>query len=465
MSRTRVGLVGIVAAGLMLMTAGAASATPEPTSVTTSAREVLSLGDGWFSNTPVYTTVITDVTESVRTKSEDTTETDVKKAGESRVNETTETRTTDAVYQANVLPPINPDGTSVWPAKRGVIPVQFKVTKSGKVEERSVSMPQSRTVTTVSERTVTTPYTATDVTTETTTIKEPIFVSTCPLGDVADDDWSVLGNYEIPAGTTVKDISKVQAGFNWQQGASVGGSLRWDIGTEYGDIHVYYGDSHNWTGQGGSGVNLMDATDDRFDDGNLSVGGTFYNTKAELLQKVGDAKVNNVSLVVDSCWKNGNQRLDIDYVTVGINSADSTKNDPLASKTSIKQDKVEGDWVAGAPTNGPWSVIDVQEGEWVDGPPESIVYGPWTEVSSTAGVQTNEPPAKLVVKKFNDGVQTEVLSETLTSAQADVGGNFRQVDHKYIYNLEASTLSKGDFKVYIQIDGVNLENHGEFTLR
>ena len=32
----------------------------------------------------------------------------------------------------------------------------------------------------------------------------------------------------------------------------------------------------------------MDATDDRFDDGNTSVpGGTFYNTKAQILAKFG----------------------------------------------------------------------------------------------------------------------------------------------------------------------------------
>ena len=74
---------------------------------------------------------------------------------------------------------------------------------------------------------------------------------------------------------------------------------------------------------------------------------------------------------------------------------------------------------------------------------DPVVYGDWTPVSSTESIQTNEPPAKLVVKKFNDGDPTEVLSETLTSAQADVGGNFRQVDHKYIYNLEASSARQG----------------------
>ena len=92
----------------------------------------------------------------------------------------------------------------------------------------------------------------------------------------------MIGKYgQIPEDTTVADITKVQAGFTYQQqGASHTGSLRWDIGTDLGDLHVYYGDSHDWTGTSGTDVNLMDATDDRFDDGNTSVaGGTFYNTR------------------------------------------------------------------------------------------------------------------------------------------------------------------------------------------
>jgi hypothetical protein len=336
------------------------------------------------------------------------------------------------------------------------------VTESGKTEERTVSTPQSREDSTTSERTVTTPYTATDTTTTTTTTKTPLFESVCG-SDVTTP--FILGLYgEIPAGTTVADITKAQAGFHWLEGSSTKGSLRWDIGTDLGDIHVYYGDSHDWTGPGGTGVNLMDATDDRFDDGNTSVaGGTFYNTKQQILDKFAGVKVNNVSLVVESCWAGTDQRLALDYLTVGINGADSTLSDPLAPKTSVSENTDEGEFVAGSPINGPWTVKSVLPGEWVDGTP--VAYGEWTEVSSTVGALTNEPDAKLVVKKFNDGVQTETLSETLTSAQADTGGNFRKVDSKYIYNLEASSLGKGDFKVYIQIDGANLENHGEFTLR
>jgi hypothetical protein len=444
--------------------AGPASATPEPPVTTSSmAREVgYSLGNGWYGNSPVTTTVTTAVSQQVRTRSEDTVESKTEKSTENRTNTTSEERTTDAVHKAQVLPPINPDGSSVWPAKRGVIPVQFKVTKSGKTEERTVSTPQSREVSTTSERTVTTPYTATDTTTTTTTTKTPLFESICGPDDRA---YSVIGKYgEIPAGTEVEDVTKVQAGFSWLEGDSRGGSLRWDIGTELGDIHVYYGDSHDWTGPDGTNVNLMDATDDRFDDGNTSVAGkTFYNTKQQILDKFAGVKVNNVSLVVESCWTGSAQRLALDYLTVGINGADSTLSDPLAPKTSVSENIDEGEYVAGSPTNGPWNATNVQEGPWVNGTP--VAYGPWTEVSSTTGVLTNEPDAKLVVKKYNDGDPVEVLSETLTSAQADVGGNFRKVDSKYLYNLEASSLGKGDFQVFIQIGGVNLENHGVFTLR
>ena len=377
-------LTVVVAAGALLLSAAVLPASAEPQYSTSVERQVLSLGDGWYINSPT----------TVKTTTED--------------SEQVQNRTVAGDSQAQVLPPINPDGSSVWPAKRGVIPVQFKVNQATKTEERVVT------------------------TTTTTVSKTPSFQSVCGPNDTTP---SILGLYdEIPAGTTVEDITKVQAGFTWPQGSSVGGSLRWDIGTDLGDIHIYYGDSHNWTGTGGADVNLMDATDDRFDDSNTSVaGGTFYNTKQQILDKFQGVGVNNVSLVVDSCWTGVDQELSIDYAAVGINGANSTSTNPL-------------DEQVGTPT-------------------QVVTEGTWTEVSSTAPVQTNEPDAKLVVKKYNDGDPVEVLSETLTSAQADVGGNFRKVDGKYLYNLEASSLGKGDFQVFIQIGGVNLSNPGAFTLR
>jgi hypothetical protein len=378
-------LTVVVAAGaIMLMTAGIASASSETT--TSTAREVLDLGNGWFSNSPVTTDVTKDVTQTPRT------------------------RTVPGDFTAQVQQPINPNGTSTWPAKRGVLPVQFKLTKSDKVEQTL------------------------DTVTDTTTVKTPRFESVCGPDDTA---YSVIGKYaQIPTGTTVKDITKVQAGFNFMAGASAKGSLRWDIGTEFGDLHVYYGDGPNWTGDGGTDVNLMDATDNRFDDGNTSIpGGTFYNTKAQILDKVGDAKVNNVSLVVDSCWAGTDQKLDIDYATVGIKGEDSTIANPLAPKTTTSH------------------VVT----------PGTV----WTLIGTSNPVQTNDVPAKLVVKKFNDGNNTEVVNEVLSSAQGDATGMFRQIDGKYMYNLKIESLTgPGDYRVYMNINGQDvLTSPGEFSLR
>jgi hypothetical protein len=378
-------LTVVVAAGaIMLMTAGIASASSETT--TSTAREVLDLGNGWFSNSPVTTDATKDVTQQPRT------------------------HTVPGDFTAQVQQPINPNGTSTWPAKRGVLPVQFKLTKSDKVEQTL------------------------DTVTDTTTVKTPRFESVCGPDDTA---YSVIGKYaQIPTGTTVKDITKVQAGFNFMAGASAKGSLRWDIGTEFGDLHVYYGDGPNWTGDGGTDVNLMDATDNRFDDGNTSIpGGTFYNTKAQILDKVGDAKVNNVSLVVDSCWAGTDQKLDIDYATVGIKGEDSTIANPLAPKTTTSH------------------VVT----------PGTV----WTLIGTSNPVQTNDVPAKLVVKKFNDGNNTEVVNEVLSSAQGDATGMFRQIDGKYMYNLKIESLTgPGDYRVYMNINGQDvLTSPGEFSLR
>jgi hypothetical protein len=383
MSRIRTALVGTVAAGLLLMTASVASAAPVEAS--SSIREVTDLGGGWFSNSQVLTSVTTDVTQQSRT------------------------RTVAGDFTSQIQQPINPDGTSTWPAKRGVIPVQFKLTKSDKIEQ------------------------TTDTVTDTTTVKTPRFESVC---DNSDSAYSVIGKYsQIPAGTTVKDISNVQAEFNYLLGASSGGSLRWDIGTEFGDVHIYYGDSHSWTGTSGSNVNLMDATDDRFDDGNTSVaGGTFYNTKAQMLAKLGDAKVNNVSLVVDSCWNGVNQKPNIVSATVGINGVDSTTVNPLAPRTTTSH------------------VVT----------PGTV----WTQVSTTNPVQTNEPVAFIkVVKQATDTTPIDVIEE-LSSAQGDTTGQFRQIDGKYMYNLKAESLQKGSFKVYMVIGGTQVMNNpGVFELR
>jgi hypothetical protein len=89
--------------------------------------------------------------------------------------------------------------------------------------------------------------------------------------------------------------------------------------------------------------------------------------------------------------------------------------------------------------------------------PTSTVSGP---------VQTNEPVAKIQVMRYNDNNDETLVTETLASAQGDTDGIFRQVDGKYIYNLKAENLGKGDFKVYMVIDGQRVDSSpGIFSLK
>jgi len=438
MSRTKVALVGVVAAGLMLMSAGAASADA-PTVQTSVERQVLDLGNGWKINSPTTVKTTTGVSQQVQSKSSDKTE--------SRPGPVaTETRTVPD-YKAQIQQPINPDGTSTWPAKRGVIPVQFKLTKADRTEQRTGTTTESRTVTTTESRT--------NTITTVTTAQTPSFQSVCGPDDTS---WSVLGLYDnIPDGTTVKDITKLQADFNYVQGSSIGGSLRWDIGTDLGDIHIYYGDSdpgHAWTGTGGTGVNLMDATDDRFDDSNSSVGGgTFYNTKQQILDKFKDVGVNNASMVVDSCWTGVDQRVNVANATVGINGVDHVINNPLNERVESPTQRV---------SEGPWTVTGTSTSPWVAGSP---VFGLWQTVSTSAGVQTNAIPAFIkVVKVAKDQTPIDTIEE-LSSAQGDTTGQFRQIDGKYMYNLKAETLGAGNFNVYMVIDNNVVQAPGVFELK
>lgn len=78
------------------------------------------------------------------------------------------------------------------------------------------------------------------------------------------------------------------------------------------------------------------------------------------------------------------------------------------------------------------------------------------------------PSAYIKVKKFNDGVGYEVVNETLSSAQGDDSGKFRQIDGKYMYNLKIESLiGAGDYMVYMDVngDGTLEEAPGVFSLK
>jgi hypothetical protein len=401
MSRTRVGLVGIVAAGLMLMTAGAASAAP----TVETEFDNIALGNSWWLESP--TQITTDVSTSSETESRDG---------------------ALSSYNAQIRQPINPDGTSTWPAKRGVIPVQFNLTAAPATETRTV--------------------------TETTTAvtKVPSFQS---IGSDSDpsNDWSAL-TYVPPTGTQVGDINALIAHYGWINGTNHGGSLRWQINTSVGTIHVYYGPLPNFTSNAdpGAAQDLADETDNRVD--TSQVGGTFYDNWANVRSsQFASLDVGSIALTVDG-GAGGDQNLNLmsALVRTGSNEsvvtvADSYKGAPDIIDPNIPTSTTFPAWVPGP------SLVESTTGSWVAGP-------------AGTPVQTNAIPAKILVEKYNDGVAETFNSEELSSAQGDTTGTFRQVDGKYIYNLKAETLGKGDFKVFMVINGQKVATSpGVFTLR
>jgi hypothetical protein len=281
-------------------------------------------------------------------------------------------------YTAQIQQPIDADESSVFSKKRGVIPVQFKVTETKKSSFTFESIGSDGPNT--------------------------------PDNDYSNVVWTPPST---PTPMTVADLNSLVANFTWPVGhSSHGGSLRWSIGTPVGQVHVYYGDTHSWTGTSGSGVNLLAATDDRFDTSGIA-GGTFYNTKQQMLDLVGTQPVSWVGLIVDSGWQS-DQVLNLSTASVNGGTA----------------------FVFPAPVN--------------------------------SSFQTNAPTAKIAVQKYNDNSPDGPIDEALSSAQGDTTGTYRQVDGKYIYNLDTAsfnpTQQPGDYKVFLKIDN-NIVGTGAFTLK
>lgn len=189
-------------------------------------------------------------------------------------------------YSAQVQQPINPNGSSVWSAKRGVIPVQFTLTDTTKfVFESIVNGDSGQTPT-------------------------------------ADNAYSVA-SYTPPAGTTVSQLTSLVADYTWTYGTDHGGSLRWSINVGPNQsIFVYFGDEPGFTsetsGVNGSGTNLLSLTDLRFDTSQLT-GGSFYDTWTHALALAGTDPVNYVALVADGGWR-GDQVLKLTSASVNGNS-------------------------------------------------------------------------------------------------------------------------------------------------
>jgi hypothetical protein len=203
MSRIRTALVGVVAARLMLMTAGAASATPEPAmpvvSTSVQSRSV-SIGGGWSITSSTEITETSIESEQIQSRTVPVSETRQQSADEQQVF---------PEYKSQIQQPINSDGTSSWPAKRGVIPVQFKLTKTDVTKKRTKSWTEERSGTQLEQRK--------NVVTTTSTTYDPSFESLVNDGDDTND-FSAL-TYTPSEPMKVKDIDELVADYDWARAA------------------------------------------------------------------------------------------------------------------------------------------------------------------------------------------------------------------------------------------------------
>ena len=314
-----------------------------------------------------------------------------------------------STYQTAVRPPINADKSSNFPAKRGVIPVQFDLLA-----------------------------TPTTTTTTTKTYGPPVWQSLLADGSYSFAQLCLLqdlhGSGTCPDAPTApaltfNDITNLSATYEFTEGDCFGGSLRWTIyvqhGTEIQSIHAYYG-TPNGPDQGcsglnsGSGQNLITTgiTPDRFE---FQGGGApVYTTYAAMqaLTNGGTDLVVAVQLTLDSGWK-ADQIADVSDVTVNDNVWVPKTTESTTSTT-------------------------------IDGP----------------GVKTCTLPAAELRWAKNDATPTGAVNEAESVQPKDTGQFYRQVDCKYIYNLTVSSLSgPGTYTVWVNIGGANIAVPATFDLR
>jgi hypothetical protein len=311
----------------------------------------------------------------------------------------TTTTTTGAAYKSAVRPPINADGSSNWPAKRGVIPVQFDLLAA-----------------------------PTTTTTTTRTYDPPVWESIGSDTDTAND-FSIAG-LNLNPDLTFSQITNLSADYLFTTGDCHGGSLRWDIYLDSapGVIHVYYGDPSNtapsfqscsgaYTETGKNLISQVDPTlpANRFEIGNT---GVYTNYAAALAATgAGTATVTGAQLTLDSGW-GGDQRANVSNVTVNDNT-------------------------------------------WVPKTTETTS----TTVSGAYAKTCTLPAAELRWAK-NDATPTGAVNEAESIQPKDTGQYYRNVDCKYIYNLDVSSLSgQGTYTVWVRIGGMNIQVPATFDLR
>ena len=276
-------------------------------------------------------------------------------------------------YRANSLPPINDANTSNWNHKsKGGIPVMFKLESAeGSAVFQSVpTQPAS-------------------------------WISFTPTATM-----------------TLDDITNLSATYDFTTGNCYGGSLRWQIETAGGTVHVYYGEAPNWTncdvGEAGdnNGDDMLSFSDLRYDTSQLA-GGTFYDSFADAQTLLGDTPITHLRFVVDSYWVSDQI---LDPPTVNVNGMTYTFD-----------------------TGGSGS------------------FAPTCDL----------PDANLYVNKI-DGTATGIVNEEpVQQGLTDDGTLFRVVDCKYQYILSIPSLrGQGTYEVGVKI-GTNpvLNETAQFDLK
>jgi hypothetical protein len=239
------------------------------------------------------------------------------------------------------------------------------------------------------------------------------------------NDFSFLSFAADPA-LTFSDITTLSAVYSFTQGDCHGGSLRWQVNTSAGVLHIYYGlppqvgnggvggcTPTSLNGEDQSGANLIGDADLQYDTSDI-VGGTYYDNYAHALVLIGALQITRLALILDSGWQqdapHGDQRLTLTSATVNDNT---------------------------------------------------FTPAPASALSPTC----NLPAATVKITK-TDAVASGEVNDPLTIQPSDNNSLFRTVDCKYMYNLATSSLSGvGTYTLYAVIGGNPATGPAVFDLK
>jgi hypothetical protein len=312
---------------------------------------------------------------------------------------------TTTLYRAKVRPPINADGSSNFPKKRGVIPVQFDL------------------------------ETATRTVVSTTTTTGPVVFQSIGSDTDTDNDFAFL-RFVPDAPLTFADLNELVADYTFTTGDCHGGSLRWqvrlDVGNDGdasndGNIFVYFGASPNFTdctgAESDSGKNLIGSSDARFD--LTQVGGPFYGTYADALALQGNTTVLRGSLVVDGGW-GGDQ-----VVSLTGASFDGNDWEPLPAGTSTVVD----------------SDTTTAYAKTCNLPPAQLR---WSKNDPTPDGGINEAES---IQPKDTGDQYRIV-------------DCKYIYNLDVSSLDPNVATRGGtYRVYVRIGGDNIANPATFDLR